>query len=173
MNSALALDEERENENEEPANTTESVQQPEPATRKKVKEKPGRELTSAQLAERTRITDVLIEAYDELDKAVEAYNSAMEELQAPVNTALEALNGALSDARALRDEIVSDADEYIENRSEKWQESETGQEVRAYKEQWEYAELDDKEIEFPEAIQMPDLDPETILNDLPETAEPW
>lgn len=137
---------------------------------KRYREKPGRELTSAQTTERDRISEELQTAHEELEAAVSAYNNALEELKNPVEEALEKLNAALSDARDLRDEIVNDAEEYIGERSEKWQDGEAGQAVSEYKSSWEYAEIEEASIEFPEQIEMPDIDPEVLVN-LPESAE--
>lgn len=171
----MALDDERKD--EQPAaeipttedNSTESATQTPKAPRKRRKV-PGRELTDDQIAERDRVSALLQERYTELENAIEAYNGAIEDLKTPVTEALDAFNEALSDARVLRDEIVSDADEYIEERTERWQESDAGQAVQAYKHEWEYAEIDEVEVEFPEQIEAADRDAE-ILENLPEEAE--
>lgn len=146
---------------------TESAEESAPRKRRKTE---GRELTDAQIAERDRVTGLLRDSHSGLDAAIEAYNTALEELQAPVQAALDSLNEALAAARDLRDDVVNSIDDYVSERSERWQSSDAAQAVESYKGEWEYAELDDREIEFPAAIEMPDLDAD-VLDSLPEAAE--
>lgn len=87
-----------------------------------------------------------LDAIDEKQKAVE---SAVEELNdkalAAVNAAIVALNSAMSDIREFRDNIVAQISDYYDERTEKWQEGETGQQFTRWKDAWECEEFDDIE----------------------------
>ncbi len=71
---------------------------------------------------------------------------------------------------AFRDDIVSQMDEYMSDRSEKWQESAAGQNYEAWKSEWENAQIEPIEIEMPEEIARPDIDL-SPLSDLSEVVD--
>lgn len=54
---------------------------------------------------------------------------------------------SLSDAREFRDELVSGWREDIEDRSEKWKESEKGEAATTFVDAWEALELDEMDFE--------------------------
>ena len=128
-------------------------------------------LNKAELTRRNALYDEIMGAGEDLLAAVAAYNEAMAEQAQKVQEALDAYNSALSDARDFRDEIVGDRDGDYQDKSEAWQEGDKGQAVRTWIDEWEGAELDEVEIEFPEELEEPDLAHADALNDLPEEAE--
>jgi seryl-tRNA synthetase len=70
-----------------------------------------------------------------VQEAANAYNEVMEEM----NTALE-------NVREWRDDVVGSLEDYIDNKSDKWQESDKGLAWTDLKNEWEGAELDEFEL---------------------------
>jgi hypothetical protein len=128
-------------------------------------------LDKQEIARRDKIFGELTEGRSALEDAVSVYNAALEELKAPVLAAVEKYNEAVEEARGFAEDIASQADGEIDDKSEKWQEGERGQAASAWKDEWENASFDPYEIEFPEelAFEQPDH-PETLEN-LPEAAD--
>lgn len=60
--------------------------------------------------------------------------------------AIEALNDQLANAREFRDQVVGEIETYIEDKSERWQEGDTGSSWSSWKEEWEALDLDDCEV---------------------------
>lgn len=130
-------------------------------------------LNKTQIAERDDVAGKLRTAFDDLQaavdkynnlreanwdifsKALEVYNSDMEEAWAEVQTALDEYNGeALCTARDWRDRIVSDIDEYMGERSDKWLEGDKGQAISAWKDQFDEISMEDISLDMPEPIDV-------------------
>lgn len=148
-----------------------------PAEESEAKKKPkvrrriaGRELSEEQVAKRNKLTGELNAAKDKVDEAIAAYNDAIEPLWQSVADALQELNGVLESARELRDEIISDVDEYTLEKSDRWRESDRGQAVEAYKSEWEAAEIEEIELDEPEKLDDISFDPD-VLDNLLDAAE--
>lgn len=128
-------------------------------------------LTAAEAKQRDALRDALTDAAELLQAAVAEYNAVMTEHAEKVQAALDAYNQAVSEARYFRDDIVAEREDDYGDKSEKWQESEKGEAVRSWIDEWEGAELDDLEIEFPEELDEPDAAHADTLDNLPESAE--
>ena len=85
-------------------------------------------LSKAQNAERHNLTEELI-----------ALHTAVEQ-------ALAELNEKIAEARDFRDSIVNSMEEYMLDRSDKWQDSDAGQNYSDWKDNWENAELEEIEL---------------------------
>jgi hypothetical protein len=108
-------------------------------------------LSKAQLAERDALAADLRKKADALNIAIVAFNQAIEPASQAVGEALEGYNGILEKARTLASSITEPAQEQFDAKSEKWQESDKGIEVRSWIEQWEMS-LDDVDLELPEPL---------------------
>src|SRR5262245_48455400 len=105
-------------------------------------------LSKAEIDRRQELVDQLTELRGKLEDAVSEFNSKVEELKAPVTSALEAYNEALGEARSFAEDIASEGDSARDQKSDKWQESERGEASRGWVEEWQNVSLDDIEIEF-------------------------
>ena len=76
-----------------------------------------------------------------------------------METAIDNYNSMIREVRELRDEIVTAVDDYVAERSEKWQESERAGEYADFKSFWEDMEL--------EEVDVPDSTPVDQLNEPP------
>jgi hypothetical protein len=114
-------------------------------------------LSKEQLVARAALTPQLRDKARALNIAIAEFNRGVEPLAQAVAEAQDAYNETLEAARSLADGVAGSAREHFEAKSERWQESDKGIEVRTWIEQWEMS-LDDIELELPEALE--EIDPE-------------
>src|SRR5262249_9050748 len=110
-----------------------------------------------------------------LQAAVERFNDGQREAWEPVVHAQSVVNTKIEEATQWRTDIAAEMDEYLTERSEKWQESERGQAYQAwrdeYEEEMDAIELDeppDIELEEPDEVTLEAEDPGEILSALSE-----
>ena len=125
-------------------------------------------LRKDQLAERDALAADLRKKAEALNIAIAAFNQAIEPVSQAVGEALADYNGTLEKARALASSITEPAQEQFDAKSEKWQESDKGIEVRSWIEQWEMS-LDDVDLELPEPLT--EIDPDGQAGEI-EAAPP-
>ena len=80
----------------------------------------------------------ITQAWDE----VEAAKANTDQAITLLNQSIETYNEALADAALFRDEVVGDMDDYMGERSEKWEESDSGQAYTSWKDEWEGLDLE-------------------------------
>lgn len=91
---------------------------------------------------------------------IDALRAKVEVAKEEVQNAAENFNEALLELREAVTEIAEDWQSEFDDKSEKWQESDRGEEVQSFISSWtEYADgLDaDVEIEFPEWEEQPEM----------------
>jgi hypothetical protein len=98
-----------------------------------------------------------------LNIAIAAFNRGVEPLSRAVAEAQAGYNETLEKARALANSVAETAREEFDAKSERWQDGETGTQVRSWIEQWEM-NLDEVDLELPEALEA--LDPDAHANEL-------
>lgn len=125
-------------------------------------------LTKQEAAQVSKMADALDEAGAALTDAVNAYNEAMAKAFEAVAAARDAYNEAVSDARGMVEDLVSDRRSEWEDKSEKWQESDKGQDAERWISEWEGIDLEEVEVSEPEAIEEPDLTHAEALREGPE-----
>lgn len=86
----------------------------------------------------------------------------IEETVQALNEAIGTYNMALQDAAAIRDEIVASMEDHYNDRSEKWQESESGGRYAEWIAEWEEAEF--TEIYVVDDLELPHADNIEALN---------
>ena len=93
----------------------------------------------------------LREAEGKLNDAVSTYNTEVTTRRAAVEAAVEAFNEILGEAGGFCEDIANEAESQIDDKSERWQQSETGQFAIAWKDAWHQISLDLEpvEIEWP------------------------
>lgn len=128
-------------------------------------------LTKNQLAEKARLGLALHQAAQKVDTAIAAFNHVLDEAKAPVEQALEEYNDALRQAAEFCEEVASDQQSYFDDKSEKWQESDRGQEYQQWMNDWANVCLDEATVELPDEVEVPDLSAPDTLEDLPDEAD--
>jgi hypothetical protein len=115
--------------------------------------------------------DALAAAYnlasEELKAQIELYNENARILFGEVEAAARALEQARDDAIAWAQSIGADAQEEYRNKTEKWQEGDTGQDAATWANLYEEFDIEPVEVEF-EEIEEPDI-PEDVFEDLPDS----
>ena len=87
-----------------------------------------------------------------MKKLTKAQCAKKSELVERIDRLVGELNSAIEEAEELRDEVHSALEEYFDNRSEKWQEGDTGTAYREWMDEW------DNEFETVDCDVSPDLD---------------
>lgn len=130
-----------------------------------------RRLSKQELQQRDEFADALETSRNKLCDAVDKFNSKITELYEPVAGLVEEYNGIAADAQNWRDDILSQMDDYMSERSEKWLESDTGQAYQEWKDSWESLSIEQFNIEQPEGIDLPEIEgPEALRDAEPELA---
>jgi hypothetical protein len=114
-------------------------------------------LSKQQLAVRDALASSLREKAAALNVVIVAFNQAIEPISRPVVEALDDYNAILEKARALSGGVTEAAHEEFDARSERWQQSDKGIQVRSWIEQWEL-NLDDVDLDVPEPLT--EIDPD-------------
>lgn len=93
-------------------------------------------LSKADLKERNALCDKLSVAWDALE-TVGNLEAGKERDDTALLAAIEAYNGEVYDANAFRENIAGEIQDYISEKSEKWQEGDKGQAFLCWQEAWE------------------------------------
>ena len=134
-----------------------------------VKEQPvAFKLSKQQLAERDAFAADLCKKAAALNIAIVAFNQAVEPLSLAVGEALEDYNGILEKARTLASSVTEAAQAEFDAKSEKWQESDKGIQVRTWIEQWEVS-LDDINLDLPEPLT--EIDPDEQAGEIEDAPQ--
>jgi hypothetical protein len=78
-----------------------------------------------------------------------------------LNPAIAEYNGAVNEADEWRNELTGRMEDYISERSEKWQEGDSGQSYSSWKDAWENLSLEQAE-EISEEIEFQELDTDEL-----------
>jgi multidrug efflux pump subunit AcrA (membrane-fusion protein) len=113
--------------------------------------------TKAQLARQKALAAELRSRARALNIAIVEFNRQLQPVARTVAEALTDYNDTVERARTLASEISSPAQEQFEAKSERWQDSDQGIQVRLWIEQWEMS-LDDVDLDLPE--QLEEIDPD-------------
>lgn len=110
-----------------------------------------KKLTKDQEKTRTELVDALREKWTALEAVYAEVNSL---ITSKLNEAIGVYNGAISDVEGFRDEVTGAIEEYVDERSEKWQESDAASNYESWKGEWE--NLDLTAVEEVEELELPD-----------------
>lgn len=127
-----------------------------------------RKLSKTQLDGRTLVCDKLRDTYLVLEGAVEKFNTALDDLWQKVEDAEAKYNTVVQEANEWRENIASEIEEFIQEKSDKWQEGDKGQAYVEWHTQYDAIELQDVDLERPESLSLDDGDQADILEELDE-----
>jgi oligoendopeptidase F len=126
-------------------------------------------LSKDQIKERGEHVARLREKHDSLEQAIGVYNAALAENQTTVEEALRELNEEIELGKNWVEAVAQEQNDYFDNKTEKWQEGESGQNYDAWKELYENVTgTDELTIEFPDPIEVPDCELPDELENLPD-----
>lgn len=125
-------------------------------------------LDKEQEKKKGELVDAIRSAHAELETAIKAFNETVETAKDEVQGKLNTLNEKITEAGEWTESIASDMDSYYEEKSERWQEGEKGQEYSAWKEEYENFSADSVDVDFPDDIEVPDCTVGDDLENLPD-----
>lgn len=128
-------------------------------------------LTKDQAAEKSRLTDEIVGAKAKIEQAMQAYNTSVAALRPPVEEVVTQLNNLLAEAREFCSGIAAKAQDDIDEKSDKWQDSDAGQAAMEWQQGWEGVELDDLDYQWPDELEIDIPDYDEALEDLEESVD--
>lgn len=96
----------------------------------------------------------LSQAYDNVVSVVEDYNEVTSGPRISVEEELTEYNTKLAELKSFVDDIAAEKRDEFDDKSESWQEGDTGSTVDDWIATWENAELDEVKISFPEELSI-------------------
>jgi polyhydroxyalkanoate synthesis regulator phasin len=133
-------------------------------------------LSKKQLEQRDHFDSRIHDHFDELEAAISTFNEKVAALHAElIVPEVEKLNVTLGEAKEFVDELHSDAENYYNERSEKWQEGDKGQEYNTWFENMSNVGESIEEVEVPEPTEITlddliDMDRE-VMNEITDSPE--
>ena len=111
-----------------------------------------KKLTKEHIQKRVALVEELSEKMGAVNTLIQKLNAEIALQWEDIESAKEAYNQTIQEANALQEEIASDIDNYVGERSEKWQEGEQASRYEDWKGQWEES-FDECDLDEPEALQ--------------------
>lgn len=112
-----------------------------------------KKLSKQQLAEKEQHKTDIDAAKAALDKAVEEYNEAIDREYMKVEAAINNYNGVAESFNQWREQIRSDQENYQSERSEKWQEGDSGQAYQEWMDAWG-EEVEELQVTEPDKLEI-------------------
>jgi hypothetical protein len=127
-------------------------------------------LTKDESATLSRLIDDIASSKAKIEQTITIYNQQVEVLRSPVESAVTELNNHLAEARTLCSSVAARAQAKIDDKTEKWEESDEGEAATVWQSSWDGIELDDLDFQWPDElmIDIPSYDED--LEDLPKEA---
>ena len=116
-----------------------------------------KKISKDQIKRRDELQGKLQSLMADLETACEAYNEALREKWSAIDDALGAYNEAIGEVNEWQQEIASDIQSYMDDRSEKWLESDKASEYESWREEFE-DEIEEVTLEQPEELDTSDLE---------------
>jgi 2-succinyl-5-enolpyruvyl-6-hydroxy-3-cyclohexene-1-carboxylate synthase len=105
-------------------------------------------------------------AKGKLEDAISAFNAEMLSLFENVQAATEEYNEVVDQANGWRDDIHNAQEAFFDEKSERWQEGDRGENYSSWAEEWDNA-LEQVEVDCPDEIPMPEMDQVETITNLP------
>lgn len=123
-----------------------------------------KKLSKEQTSRLAELQKAYTEKRDALDKAIEDANDFITKANSLTDDAFGELNEVIGELNVFREEVASAIEDYIAEKSEKWQDGERGQAFNAWHDAWQ------DDLEEVEYTPLDTLDPLDARNDVPEEA---
>ncbi len=107
-----------------------------------------RKLNQIQLQQREAIATTLRQTFNELQEQVDVLNVML----GKITETQERYNNAIELANSFTQQIAQLQQEYYDERSEQWQESEGGENYQEWIDEWESFSLDEIELDLSDSI---------------------
>jgi cell division GTPase FtsZ len=129
-------------------------------------------LSKSEIARRDQYIEKLREMRGKVEDQVAIFNEAVTELRTPLDEALTEYAELFEEVRGWAEDIGSEAQAAIDDKSERWQDGDTGQAAQAWATKWSEWEPETLEITWPEDLSIDDIeDAADSIGELPEELE--
>ena len=128
-------------------------------------------LNKAEIKERDELVFELRKASNKINVAIAAYNEAVAAQRDILTLAVDRYNGLVDDVSAFVGEVTERIDEYIDDKSEKWRDSDKGEVLNEFKNTWGNWSCEEYELEVPDDIAFEEPDHADELENLPFDSE--
>lgn len=119
-------------------------------------------LTSRDIARR----DDLIKLLNEAKEKVELAHAEVERVINDANEVISSYNDQLAEVEGFKDDMMNAMQEYMDERSDRWCDTEAGQNYSSWKDEWDLLDVD--QLEMLDIPDMPDMEHAANLEDLPD-----
>lgn len=130
-----------------------------------------KELSKEQKKQRDALNEGLSTAACKFREEAEGFNSIVQEAWGDVEHAQAKYNEAVVAARDWVEAVHAKQQEYFDATSEKWQESDEGENYAAWMQAFENIELEEVELDYPDALDVPEAEAEEAFDALPLSPE--
>ena len=127
-------------------------------------------LKKKEITERDNHVHEIEEAYSTLKSAIGEFNATIQEHREKIEEAQTKYHEVVHDAREWVQETIGEHRANLDERSERWKDSQAGRTADAWVEQWENLDMDPTSVELPEDLEAPDENIAEELANLPEAA---
>jgi len=103
---------------------------------------------------------------NELQDAINKFNEAKREAWGPVQVAIEAYNDVIREVEGFCGDVWNEIDNYINERSEKWQESDAASAFGEWRDSWQEISGGEIELEEPEDVEIPESETADAFSNL-------
>lgn len=131
-----------------------------------------KKLTKAQAVIKADLVERADAEFMALDAAISAYNAAVALAYAELAPKVASYNAYMQECAEWRDEVKQDLEEYVENRSEKWQESDTATAYSNWLGELQI-DFDTVEIDEPEEVEFNPENYEEIISQIAESIDDY
>jgi len=114
-----------------------------------------KKLTKEQVAKVTESVEVCSFIQEKIQKKIDEYNEYLAQWDGSIRADIAEYNDKIGELRGVYESAASDAQEYFDERSETWQSSDKGEAYSDWINQLESIDLEDLEVELPDAIDEP------------------
>lgn len=125
-------------------------------------------LNKEQQSNLSQLQSDLQDAQEKVESAINDFNANINDLWAnSVTESLDNYNKLVQQANEFVEETRDSMQTYYDERSEKWQEGERGQEFQSWLVEWDSTELEEIDVTMPEETDVPDFQAVEVIAELP------
>lgn len=129
-----------------------------------------KKLSKAQQEEKAKLLGELEDAFGDVENAISDLNEKVKEMWGDVEDRVSDYNAVVEKANEFIGTVAESMQEYADERSEKWQESDAASSFAEWQGQWE-EQLEDLELFAPDEIDSPEDEATAALKEKDDEAQ--
>lgn len=128
-------------------------------------------LNKTEIDTRNKIADNMEAAYSDLLTEIEEYNDIVEAAWEKLAARIAEYNELIVQAKEFVSNVAQEQQELFEDKSERWQGSDAGQEAENFIQAWENIEFEEIEVDEPKRFELENVEYFYELRDLPDSSD--